>query len=141
MKIEFKTTRPNPEPYAALFGTTGWNRKYQASPDELGRALDNSQHLVSAYDGERLVGFGRVLSDGVLHAMIYDMIVHPDYQHQGIGTQILRKLIQWCDQNGVREIQLFCARGKRPFYEVNGFVPRPEDAPGMQYSDHPQRNT
>lgn len=44
---------------------------------------------MAAYDGSRLVGFGRVVSDRVLHAMIYDMIVLPGYQGKGIGTMVL----------------------------------------------------
>jgi hypothetical protein len=51
-----------------------------------------------------MVGFGRIVTDQVLHAMIY-----------------------------IRDIQLFCARGKQAFYEKHGFVVRPIDAPGMQY--------
>jgi GNAT superfamily N-acetyltransferase len=61
------------------------------------------------------------------------MIVHPEYQGRGIGTQILHLLVDWCERAGIRDIQLFCARGKLKFYEKNGFIPRPEDAPGMQY--------
>ena len=119
--------------FFALFETTSWNDKYHVSPADLARAAANSQYMVSAYDDEKLVGFGRVVTDGVLHAMIYEMIVHPEYQSQGIGTQILHMLVQWCDEVHIRDIQLFCARGKKSFYEENGFVTRPDDAPGMQY--------
>ena len=133
MKIELQTTLPCIEHYHTLFETTGWNQEYQATQEELDRALTNSQFVVTAYDAEKLVGFGRIITDGVLHAMIYDMIVHPDYQGQGIGSQILERLIQWCDENNIRDIQLFCANGKRTFYEKNGFISRTDDAPGMQY--------
>ena len=140
MPIEFRLSRPSPEVYLALFETTGWNHEYQATAEELGRALDNSQSVVAAYDGERLVGFGRVLTDGSLHAMIYELIVHPDWQRQGIGGRILGELIQWCQAARIRDIQLFCARGKRAFYESRGFVARPEEAPGMQYRPHWQHS-
>jgi GNAT superfamily N-acetyltransferase len=133
MEILFQMIPPPKEQYCALFETTGWNREYQASPEELMCALGNSQFVVSAYDDEQLVGFGRVITDDVLHAMIYEMIVHPDYQGQRIGSEILEKMIQWCKEHRIRDIQLFCARGKRAFYEKNGFVARPEDSPGMQY--------
>lgn len=133
MEIAFKYSPPSKEEYFALFETTGWNQEYRASADELERAAANSQFVVAAYAERKLVGFGRVLTDGVLHAMIYEMIVHPDYQSKGIGTQILEKIIQWCRDRQIRDIQLFCAQGKRPFYEKNGFAARPEDAPGMQY--------
>ena len=133
MGIQIQTNHPPIEQYYALFETTGWNQEYRVTADELARAVANSQFVVAAYDNQKLVGFGRVLTDSVLHAMIYEMIVHPNYQGRGIGTQILQRLLQWCLEAGIRDIQLFCARGKRSFYEKNGFVSRPEDAPGMQY--------
>ena len=133
MAIEYRTQVPDRALFFALFETTGWNREYRATADELARMLANSQFVVSVYDGPSLVGFGRVVTDGVLHAMIYDMIIHPGYQGQGLGTQVLQRLIEWCRSAHIRDIQLFCARGKRSFYEKNGFLTRPEEAPGMQY--------
>ncbi len=140
MEIEFKAACPSREAYHALFETTGWNRERQFTAEALGRALDNSQFMVGAYEGEQLIGFGRVLTDGVLHGMIYDLIVHPAYQRQGIGTQLLRKLVEWCQAAELGDIQLFCARGKRAFYEHNGFAARPDDAPGMQYREGSRGN-
>jgi GNAT superfamily N-acetyltransferase len=140
MEILFKTTRPSREAYHALFETTGWNREYQLGPEALGRVLDNSQFVVCAYADEQLVGFGRVLTDGVLHGMIYDLIVHPAYQRQGIGAKILQQLVQWCQAAHLGDIQLFCAHGKRAFYERHGFVARPDEAPGMQYQRGPKGN-
>src|SRR5574341_1232765 len=107
MEIVFQTSPPSKEEYYALFETTDWNDEYQASPDDLAHVIATSQFFVVAYDGEQLVGFGRVLTDGVLHAMIYDMIVHTDYQGHGIGTQILQRLIEWCEEHYIRDVQLF----------------------------------
>jgi len=80
------------------------------------------------------VGFGRLVSDGILHAMIYELIVLPEYQGKGIGGKILEKLVKKCKESDVRDIQLFCAAGQREFYEKRGFVARTEGAPGMQYA-------
>lgn len=124
---------PDKDEYFSLFNTTGWNIQYKASAEDLERANRSSWLVVSAYDGDRLVGFGRVVTDFVLHAMIFDMIVLPEYQGRGIGTLILTRLVDRCLEQGIRDIQLFCARGKRRFYERNGFEARAEDAPGMQY--------
>jgi GNAT superfamily N-acetyltransferase len=129
----FKTELPEQAHFASLFETTGWNQVYQASPEELLRALANSWYVLSAYDGDKLVGFGRLVSDQVLHAMIYELIVLPEYRCQGIGGEILHRLVERCKQAGIHDIQLFCARGKRSFYDRRGFVARPDDAPGMQY--------
>jgi GNAT superfamily N-acetyltransferase len=137
MIIDYNTDIPSRDQFFTLFQTTGWNNEYNLTAGELHQALQTSWYVVCAYDGEKLVGFGRMVSDGIVHAMIYEMIVDPAYQGQGIGTQVLKRLVEYCRLAHVRDIQLFCARGKRPFYEKNGFVARPDDAPGMQYRPHP----
>ena len=68
-----------------------------------------------------------------MHAIIYDVIVHPDHQRRGIGREIMQRLVQRCLDVQIGVIQLFCAKGKQAFYEQLGFVVRPDDAPGMQY--------
>jgi len=133
MSIDIRSELPANNQFWELFQTTGWNEKYGLSGDELMRALRSSWFVLSAYDSERLVGFGRLVSDGIIHAMIYELIVLPEYQGQGIGGLILEKLVKKCKESGVRDIQLFCARGKREFYEKRGFTARPDDAPGMQF--------
>jgi GNAT superfamily N-acetyltransferase len=133
MNIDYRSEIPAMDQYWRLFQSTGWNEAYQLSPEELVRALRSSWYVLGAYDGGHLVGFGRLVSDGIAYAMIYELIVQPDYQGQGIGGEILERLVKKCQETGVRDIQLFCAYGKREFYEKRGFVARPEDAPGMQY--------
>ncbi len=133
MNITYQQSLPDKVQFAALFETTGWNNEYHRQPQELYEALPKSWHAVSAYDGERLVGFGRVISDGILHAFIVEMIVVPDHQGKGIGSAILTDLLSRCRSAGIRDIQLFCAKGKAGFYEKHGFAARPDDAPGMQF--------
>ena len=134
MNISYRSETPEKDQFWGLFQTTGWNENYQLSADELIQALNSSWYLLAAYNGHQLVGFGRLVSDGVIHAMIYELIVLPEYQGQGIGGNILERLVEKCKETGVRDIQLFCARGKREFYEKRGFVARPYEAPGMQYN-------
>ncbi len=129
--IEYKETNPDARQFLKLFESTGWNSMYKADSEDLRQALDNSWYVVAAYQGSELVGVGRLVSDGVLYAMIYDMIVKPSHQGRGIGTAILDKLVQKCNDSGLRDIQLFSARGKVSFYRKRGFVERPAEAPGM----------
>ncbi len=131
--IALREQLPDKDEYFSLFTTTGWNKDYKASPEDLERANRNSWLVVSAYEENKLVGFGRVMTDFVMHAMIFDMIVLPDYQGRGVGTMILTRLVDRCLAQGISDIQLFCAKGKRAFYEKNGFEARSEDAPGMQF--------
>jgi GNAT superfamily N-acetyltransferase len=130
--IEYLEEKPGSQAYLELFESSGWNAVYEVDKAELSRALEASWYVMSAYDGDKLVGVGRVVSDGVLYAMIYDMIVKPSYQSKGIGTAILEKLIARCRRDQIRDIQLFSAKGKVQFYRERGFVERPEDAPGMR---------
>jgi GNAT superfamily N-acetyltransferase len=133
MALEIRAEFPTGDQLWELYQTTDWNENYRLSPDELTRALQSSWYVLSAFDGECLVGFGRLVSDGVLHAMIYELIVLPEYQDRGIGGVILEMLVKHCRNVGIRDIQLFCAKGKRDYYEKRGFRARPVDSPGMQY--------
>jgi N-acetylglutamate synthase-like GNAT family acetyltransferase len=63
------------------------------SPHELERLVSGSTAYVTARDDGRLVGFGRLLSDGAVVAYINNMAVSPDYQRKGIGQTILNLLI------------------------------------------------
>ncbi|MCX6251468.1 MAG: GNAT family N-acetyltransferase [Bacteroidetes bacterium] len=123
---------PNPEDYCNLFFTTNWNEEYHFTKEEIIYSVQNTWYFISAYDEDKMVGTGAIISDGIHHALIVNMIVHPDYQCRGIGTQILKLLVKKCKDHRVRDIQLFAAKDKFPFYMKHGFSFRPDDAPGMQ---------
>ncbi len=130
--IAYRKQPPPEADYYQLFETTGWNKSYRASPQALFQAISGSWFTLAAYDNDRLVGFGRVISDGILYALICDLIVGPAWQGKGIGSTLLNKLIEHCRLQGVRVIWLFAATGKSAFYKKYGFRNRPADAPGMQ---------
>ena len=133
MDIIYKeNVMPGSRAFFELFESTGWNEEYGLSADEIFLALKSSWYMVSVYDGERLVGFGRILGDGKLHALITEMIVLPEYQGRGIGGEVMRYLLDVCRSHGIRDIQLFSAKGKYGFYEKYGFSRRPEAGPGME---------
>lgn len=121
--------RPSVAEFAALYDSTGWGSH---SLDVLERALDGSWFVATARVNGELVGMGRVISDGALHAFITEMIVAPDHRGTGIGAELLRALVDECGRRGITDVQLFAASGRAGFYERNGFAPRPADAPGMQ---------
>ncbi len=130
--IKYDISIPEKSEYFKLFVSSGWNEDYNMTADELISTLKNSWFCVSAYDQNTLIGFGRILSDGLLHAMIFDMIVLPEYQYKGIGNEILKRLLGKCKEHKIRDIQLFSAKGKMDFYKKNGFITRPIDAQGME---------
>lgn len=128
----FSEKLPDSDQFFDLFETTGWNTKYELTKDELFLALQNSWFTISVYDKDRLIGFGRIICDGIVHALILDVIIHPERQDEGIGKEVMDKLVEKCKKHKIRDIQLFCAKGKKGFYEKLGFEIRPDDGPGMQ---------
>jgi len=131
-KFSFTAVLPEEQPVFDLYLTTGWNNAYKISPSEFMEALRNSWYCLSAYDDDRLVGFGRMICDGILHALILDLIVHPDFQGKGLGGEVLSRLVDQCREHSIRDIQLFSVKGKAGFYRKMGFRERPEGAPGME---------
>jgi ribosomal protein S18 acetylase RimI-like enzyme len=72
-----------------------------------------------AWDGERLIGFGRVLSDFIYRATIWDVIVDRAYQGQGVGTEIVQRILK---HPRLERVELFWLCTRRPgFYEKLGF--------------------
>src|SRR5690554_863595 len=54
----------------------------------------NSTLVVSAWDSDKLVGAVRVLSDTIFRSIIYDLLVLPEFQNKGIGTELVRRCIE-----------------------------------------------
>jgi len=133
MKLTISYNSPDKVEYYELFESTGWNAEYKLSPGLLNETLMNSWFFVCIYNDGKLIGFGRVISDGVLHALIVDLIVSPDFQNCGIGKLILNELVSKCKSAAIHDIQLFCAKGKEAFYLKHGFKSRPSNAPGMEF--------
>ncbi|ARN75257.1 GNAT family N-acetyltransferase [Oceanicoccus sagamiensis] len=131
--IDYKNTIPPIEQYWPLFQSTGWNDIYQADSQTIERAISNSTFAVCAYSEGKLVGFARAVSDGVLYATIYDVIVVPEFKCQGIGSALVSNITKQCKDAGVFSVHLFAADGTEPFYNQQGFKARPPNMPGMRY--------
>lgn len=92
--------------------------------------LRHTDLTLCAWDGERLVGFGRVLTDFIYRATIWDVIVDKAYQGQGIGTEIVKRILNHPRLSRV-ELVWLCTR--RPgFYEKLGFTSKEQT--GMVWS-------
>jgi ribosomal protein S18 acetylase RimI-like enzyme len=99
---------------------------FQQAPWAKGRTLDDAREMLRhtdvalcAWDGDRLVGFGRVLTDFVYRATIWDVIVDETYQKQGIGAEIVQRILH---HPRLKKVELFWLCTRRPgFYEKLGF--------------------
>lgn len=82
------------------------------------QAFDNSAVVMFVFDEDRLIGFGRAISDGAYQSAIYDVAILPEYQGKGIGKQLVGEIVQKCPQGN---IILYAAPGKDKFYERLNF--------------------
>jgi GNAT superfamily N-acetyltransferase len=130
--VEYRTQVPPAADFIRLYRATGWTEAFEMPDERLAASLPRAWYGVTALAGGEVVGTGLVLSDGVLHALIVDVIVAPEWRGRGVGTGIMRLLVARCREAGILQTQLFCARGKRAFYERLGFAARPDDGPGME---------
>ena len=76
-----------------LYKSVGWTN-YLEFQDMLEKAYENSLCVLGAYKDEKLVGIIRVVGDGVSIVFVQDIIVLPQYQRQGIGTMILKAIME-----------------------------------------------
>lgn len=107
------------EPLWELFSSVGWLSANYAQ--KLAVAFRNAGTVISAWQGERLVGLAEVLDDGELNAYIYYLLVAPDFQNRGIGSRIIEKV----KDKYARYLYLvvICEKKDRvTFYERCGFV-------------------
>lgn len=112
---------PGPEELVGLYESVGWT-KYISEPTRLHRAVMRSLRVVSARDGERLVGLARVVGDGLVIVYLQDILVDPAYQRRGIGQALLRTAL--APYEDVRQQVLLTddEPGQRVFYEHLGFT-------------------
>lgn len=98
------------------------------------RALQHSTYVICVRDGEKAIAMGRVLFDHGYTAYIGDIIVDSNYRHKGIGSAVVKKLIQkvldMADPGDRLLFILESAKGKEPFYEQLGFQRNPSETQG-----------
>ena len=101
-----------------LFLSVGWvSGEY---PTRLYKALMNSSTVISAWDGDRLVGLIRVLDDSELVAYMHYVLVHPDYHGQGIAGHMV-ELVKEKYKNYLYIELMPEERKNAVFYEKHGF--------------------
>ncbi|HGA0513231.1 TPA: GNAT family N-acetyltransferase [Bacillus pacificus] len=104
----------------ALYESLGWN-SLKLTVNELEQMCKLSWYAIYAFDDKKLVGMGRIISDGVITGVICGVCVLPEYQSIGIGKEIVGRLIQRCEQSKVIP-QLMCVQKLQSYYESIGFA-------------------
>lgn len=74
-----------------LFTSVGW--ELEINPAILQSAMLHSSHVLSMWEGDKLIGLIRSMDDDCWSANIDCLVVHKDYQSKGIATQLIKCLI------------------------------------------------
>lgn len=88
--------------------------------EDMAVAINNSDPVITAWDGERMIGFARATSDGVYRATIWDVVIHPDYQGAGLGRKLVQTVLSHPRMSRVERVYLMTTRQQK-FYERIGF--------------------
>ena len=97
-------------------------------PEKLQTALHNSSKVISAWDGNKLVGLIRGLDDGIWQATIDCLLVNPAYQGKGIASALLKHLLN--EYSDFLYIDVVPDEKKNvSFYEKHGFEIMKEGTP------------
>ena len=126
--ISIKENVNSVEEFNYLYDAVGWG-SYDKKVSE--KALANTMYSVSVYDDDKIIGYGRIIGDGICFLYIHDVMVIPKYKNKKIGSQIMNKLLEKVNQikieNPYVRVYLGASKGKEKFYERFGFIKR-EDA-------------
>lgn len=106
-----------PEDVQPLIAQTTWAA--HRSLEQIQTMLDNTSVHVGAWQGPRLIGYGRAVTDDVYRAYIEDIIVDSKLWGQGIGHGIMEHLLERLAH--VEEVTLNCQDHLITFYERIGF--------------------
>ena len=93
--------RPDAAAIAQLYDAAGLIRPTK-DLDRIHRMYEGSNIIWTAWDGSGMVGILRGWTDGAYDGYVCDLAVHPDYQKQGIGRELLARVaahygrdVQW----------------------------------------------
>lgn len=131
MKIKYINRNPEAKEYNRLTDSVGWGIRDEKI---IQQALENTLYSLCVYDGDRLIGYGRIIGDKTIFLYIQDIIVIPEYQGKKIGTSIITELLKKVEEykkvNPNIRTYLGASKGKENFYEKFGFISRPNEELG-----------
>ena len=103
-----------------LYQAVGWTN-YTNQTEMLEKSLAHSLAIYVARDGEEIVGLVRLVGDGFSSVFVQDLIVLPNYQRQGIGSDLMKEALG--DYKNAYQVQLATEQTEKTlgFYRSLGF--------------------
>ncbi len=88
--------------------------------NDLKKCLANSDVIVSLWVGNEIVGFGRAITDGIYRGVLWDIVIDQNYQGNGFGTLILKKILSSKKIKNIEKLYLMTTN-KKLFYSQFDF--------------------
>lgn len=133
MTISYSDSRlPSPEQALELYRSVQWSSADK--PKELMSALAGSHCLVTAWCDDALVGLANAISDGHLVAYFPHLLVHPSFQHRGIGSSLICMLLS--RYAGFHQVVVLADARSTEFYKRTGLEPAGSTVPMWIYKGH-----
>lgn len=120
IRFEFVKALPT-DAVIDLYKAGGWWKETGKSGAEIPAMIKGSFCFLAAFHEEKLIGMGRVISDGISDGYIQDVVVNKEYRNQGIGKELVRRLTEYCSEKKLAWIALWAEPGTAEFYESIGF--------------------
>lgn len=99
--------------------------------------LANSLVIGVLTPGNDLIGFARILTDGVYKALILDVVVDEKYRGKGIGAVLFNAIVSNPKAMQVKHLELYCKDEMIPFYEKWGFTAELSNLKFMRKDNRP----
>lgn len=119
--IEYRTSIDTVQPEQLHGFFVGWPNP--PAPEKLLTILRNALHRIVAFDTSSncVVGFVYAVGDGILSAYVPLLEVLPNYQHRGIGSELMRRILN--DLQAYYMVDLCCNTELVEFYKQLGMIP------------------
>ena len=126
MEIKYKETHSfNKDELERLFLSVDWSSGH--FPDKLVTAMINFHTVISAWDGNKLVGMICVMDDGIMNAYVHYLLVDPEYQDKAIGRTLV-EIVKDKYKDYLR-IAVIAYDNEAHFYEACGFEKSKDASP------------
>ena len=127
--VIFQLTKAQKNDLMQLYKNEFWsNQRVQRDVEKMLENTDIVVGIENSYSpggtlrDRQLIGFCRVLTDFVYRAVLFDVIIHPDYRGQGLGKLLIDTVVEHPDLQQVEHIDLCCLPEMIDFYKQWDFT-------------------
>lgn len=129
MNYIYSNEKPYPGELAQMYADPKWHRPIGKINYE--KTINNTSVWFLVRKNNELVAMARLMTDGFLYGCIYDLIVKESHQKNGVAKEIMNRVVLYSNQEGIKMLHLWPAKGLIDYYKKLGFSPLNPDQPTM----------